>query len=213
MHCRNKSYKQTDHWLVRHMFFQTCITLILPWGTKEDHLKNVRAVLFYTLKAYKLQNKQDTFKWVLRVVVTIMQISFKMLESCSLKGTNTKAKLVSVWKTARTQCGFECQAYRLIIFMPLEKKLTTNLPEDNQTSTPFIAVYVYVMSCLQIWLNLTETWFIVLYKTDSSRSECWPVNRSFQLCYNTLYRVSQWCFTVQSNSFFTIETQICNYNI
>lgn len=56
--------------------------------------------------------------------------------------------------------------------MPGEKKYKTNLPEDNQTSTPFRAVYLYVMSCSQIRLNLTEMWFkiynhafIVLYKT------------------------------------------------
>lgn len=47
--------------------------------------------------------------------MTIMQISFKMLENWSLRGANTKAKLISVWKTARTQCGFECQVYRLPI--------------------------------------------------------------------------------------------------
>lgn len=65
----------------------------------------------------------------------------------------------------------DCQ---FIIFMPGVNKITTNLPEDNQTSTPFIAVYVYVMSCLQIILNLTEMWFKVYNHAfnDSSRSEC-----------------------------------------
>lgn len=78
--------------------------------------------------------------------MTIMQIFFKMLENCSLGGANTKAKPILVWKTARTQCAFECQVYSLPIhyFHAWGKEITTNLQENNKTSGHLIAVYVDV---------------------------------------------------------------------